>query len=879
MREKKFWEYFDQLREVVYVSDIDTHELIYLNKKGRSELGLDLNAPLDGQKCYSTLQHCSKPCAICNSEILSNERFEKWQYYNPVVRKNYILLDTLLEDNGRRCRMEIAVDITEPIRNETIIEKNQDISRLLVEGLRIMYNQTNLDDALLVLLEYIGKTLGGEKVYIFERNAEGNMDNTYEWTAVGIESQKDSFQNIPNDVAKSWLDNFENNDSMIITDLEEVKDSDPGLYEMLKPQDIVRLVAIPISDRNGDCYAFCGVDNMPADKVNITLEMLQLIKHFAHAIIVRRNLMRKLNSMSYEDQLTGLGNRYALNEYYDKVDKNGSLGVVYCDITGLKHINDTQGHQAGDQLILRACNCLTTCFSPYKIFRIGGDEILVLCSKTDEEELKKRIECLKTELEENDVVMSVGVSWADKCGDSVSRMISEAEEKMYEAKRLYYIAESANMKTEIINNFDSSKNRTMLHHERFIKTATKLLELNGGRGTCYLLSLDISEFKMINYHYGISGGNELLKAFEDYLTSLPLQLYYERIFADCFLILQIDKKLQSDEEKLEKCKHYEDIFIESQQKKYPACNLRLCCGITRIRNNNLVEAIDNANIARREGKRNNNSVTFSNDKYNEHIKSKQLEREIAETLKEERFTFFLQPQNDMNTGEIIGAEALARGYRPDGEMVYPDVFIPVLEENGSIVELDLLIIRQVCEHLSERLKQGLPVVKTSVNLSRIHAYTHNTAERINGIVSAYKIPKELLLFELTESVFVEDISGMQRLCKDLNDFGYKIAIDDFGAGYAGFNLWNDFSFSQVKLDRQFLIGTPDMIRHKMAIVAGVLEIGKLLDTQVLCEGVEQSEQTKQLLDVGCNYAQGYYFSKPMPQKDFYQYMDNIKKNK
>ncbi len=490
-----------------------------------------------------------------------------------------------------------------------------------------------------------------------------------------------------------------------------------------------------------------------------------------------------------------------------------------------------------------------------------------------------RTECLKKELEENDVVMSVGVCWSEKCGDTINKMISEAEEKMYEAKRLYYISESVNMKTEIVNSFDNGRNRTMLHHERFIKTATKLLELNGGRGSCYLLSMDISEFKMVNYHYGISGGNELLKAFEDYLTSLPLQLYYERIFADCFLILHIDRKVRSDEEKLERCKYYEDVFIQSQQKKYPACKLRLCCGVTHIKDNNLVEAIDNANIARREAKREKINVIFSNDKYNEHIRSKQLEKEILEILKEERFTFFLQPQNDMNTGEIIGAEALARGYWPCGKMIYPDVFIPVLEENGAIVELDLLIIRQVCEHLSDRLKQGLPVVKTSINLSRIHAYTHNTAERIHGIVSTYKVPKELLLFELTESVFIEDISGIQRLCKELNNLGYKIAIDDFGAGYAGFNLWNDFSFSQVKLDQQFLIGNPDMMRHKMAIVAGVVQIGKLLDTQVLCEGVEQEEQTGRLIEVGCNYAQGYYFSKPMPQKDFYQYMDNIKKNK
>jgi diguanylate cyclase (GGDEF)-like protein len=142
--------------------------------------------------------------------------------------------------------------------------------------------------------------------------------------------------------------------------------------------------------------------------------------------------------MSYFDQLTGLGNRYALTNCVASIHKSHSVGIVYCDITGLKHVNDTEGHKAGDKLIIRNVMCLQNVFNGYSIFRIGGDEFLVLCDNISEEDLKYRAELLKTEITKHSIKLAVGCAWEREYSEDVNSLIAEAETLMYDDKRQYY---------------------------------------------------------------------------------------------------------------------------------------------------------------------------------------------------------------------------------------------------------------------------------------------------------------------------------------------------------------------------------------------------------------------------------------------------------
>ena len=260
----KIWEFFDTMDEIVYVSDVNSHELIYMNQKALRTYGFHSLEEITHKKCYEVLQNCSAPCSICNNHKLKQGSFMEWWYYNPFLERQVMLKDTLVEDDGKEYRMELAID----------------------------------------------------------------------------------------------------------------------------------------SDR--------------------------------------QELLDKLKEMSYCDQLTRIGNRHAMNEYIDNLQNEHSLGIVYCDVTGLKQVNDRQGHASGDQLIIDACECLKKSFGEYGLFRIGGDEMLALCTKIDESALWQGVEQLKRNLRSSSIHMAVGGLWKKDSFSGVDKLIAEAEKKMYEDKAAYY---------------------------------------------------------------------------------------------------------------------------------------------------------------------------------------------------------------------------------------------------------------------------------------------------------------------------------------------------------------------------------------------------------------------------------------------------------
>ena len=308
---------------------------------------------------------------------------------------------------------------------------------IINEGIRISLNAPTSEQSLEIILEYLGKALNGERTYIFEKNLLGNDDNTYEWVANGIRPEKDNLQNVPAEVCENWYRNFREGKNIIIGNLENIRESDPLQYENLKQQNISTLVVVPLYEGQ-KIIGFYGVDNPPEKMLDYTSNMLQIMGYFIVSSIRRRNLVRELERMSYSDQLTKLGNRFAMEQYVTDASGTSGFGVVYCDITGLKRVNDTLGHQAGDQLILRAGELLREEFSDYGLFRIGGDELLALCAGIGEEELKQRIERMKAGMKKNDVVMAVGSVWQESWERGFDLLLMEAERRMYQEKAAYY---------------------------------------------------------------------------------------------------------------------------------------------------------------------------------------------------------------------------------------------------------------------------------------------------------------------------------------------------------------------------------------------------------------------------------------------------------
>ncbi len=316
------------------------------------------------------------------------------------------------------------------------LELMEIIEKVINDALKNSLREKDADTAIDIFISCLGRRLGGERIYICEGEKGNTICNTYEWCAPGVTAEKENLQAVPFEAVKQWYDIFEVKSSYIIKDVETIKDSEPLTYEYLKPQNIHSLIVSPLmlEDR---IIGFYGVDNAPAEMLEHISNVAEIVGHFITSLLERKRLIERLEKLSFEDSLSGVRNRHAMNYEIETVQIHQNVGVIYCDILGLKKVNDTQGHQAGDELIVRTSNCLKKMFRKNDIYRLGGDEFLVFCSGMKEEDFLLRKENLAREFKEKQIGISMGCLWKDIVTD-MDAVISEADKLMYEEKRAYY---------------------------------------------------------------------------------------------------------------------------------------------------------------------------------------------------------------------------------------------------------------------------------------------------------------------------------------------------------------------------------------------------------------------------------------------------------
>lgn len=434
---KKIWEFYENMNELVYVADLDTYELIYMNRYGIEKMGFSSLDEVIGKPCYEIVQKCTSPCAICTKDNLKAGEFYEWEYENPLLRRTYMMKDTVLEQDGRRYRMEIAIDKGLQDKKDQDITEYRTNEAVVNDALRLALSAPTPENSLEVLLQYIGESLKSERIYIFEENEKHTFDNTYEWCEEGVTSQKDALQGVPMEAVELWYESFRKNENVIIKDLKHIRETDPKAYEYLEPQDIDSLVVSPLVFHD-KIIGFYGVDNPPKEMLDHISIMFMVLGHFIVSILRRRDLVKSLQMLSYFDQLTGALNRHGMNEFIANVDHNASIGIIYFDVMGLKKVNDTLGHLEGDALLKRAYQCLLDHFDKNTIFRIGGDEFLVMGNRIPKEEIEQRVAELEKNMSKYDVDLAFGWVWQPKCNGHIKELLKEADRRMYESKRKYY---------------------------------------------------------------------------------------------------------------------------------------------------------------------------------------------------------------------------------------------------------------------------------------------------------------------------------------------------------------------------------------------------------------------------------------------------------
>lgn len=425
----------DELDAIVYASDVETYDLLFLNQHGKKQFNISNTR---GLKCYEALQGRDSPCPYCTNKWLTRDSFFVWEWTSPITQRHYILKDKLIEWDGRLVRFEIAADITEKENLSIETQRKLEIERTLLECVRILGQEEDFSKGVDMVLANLGVFHGADRAYIFEetirQDGSRGFKNTYEWCSFGVTEQKENLQDVPAEAVAVWLTCFERNQNVVIDDLEEIRETRPLEYSVLKPQGIHSLICVPLV-LAGAVTGFIGLDNPSSNQDDFSL--LESLAFFVTNEQNKHNMANKLRELSFCDGLTGLNNRNSYMQALMQISTfpPDSLGVVFVDLNGLKKINDEQGHNAGDAFIKGISAVFRRHFRKEDVFRIGGDEFVVMCRNIPEERFLAKTTRFQGDAEfEYPGALALGSVWAS--GEvHVMDMVRRADSLMYEHKR------------------------------------------------------------------------------------------------------------------------------------------------------------------------------------------------------------------------------------------------------------------------------------------------------------------------------------------------------------------------------------------------------------------------------------------------------------
>lgn len=384
-----------------------------------------------------------------------------------------------------------------------------------------------------------------------------------------------------------------------------------------------------------------------------------------------------------------------------------------------------------------------------------------------------------------------------------------------------------------------------------------------------ILFFNIKGFKAINELFGSTGGDMVLKQCAESLKKSSLNpIFIARVESDHFVCL-IEKKYLDFKELSLLCR---DTYTNNKTE----FSFYKRCGIYYIRDNKIPVYImcDRAKLAKEYIKDDYTEpfAVYNHSMRDWSLMKKELTSDLELALQNKQIQLFYQPIYNAMTEKCEMAETLVRWNHPVRGMLSPDKFIPAFEENGYVSVLDEYVINQTSEFVCRRKNSNQNIVPISVNLSRMDFYDTGLIE---SILSENKNKfSDLCDLEITESAYYSITEVNKELLPRIKKFGFKIFLDDFGSGYSSFSSMCNYDFDYIKLDMQFIkkIETSDKTR---IIIQSIIDLVHHIGAKVIAEGVETKAQLDFLKECNCDYIQGFYFSKPIPEKEFSAMLDNV----
>ena len=408
----------------------------------------------------------------------------------------------------------------------------------------------------------------------------------------------------------------------------------------------------------------------------------------------------------------------------------------------------------------------------------------------------------------------------------------------------------------------------------FIREVEDILENTDDPTKYALLCFNIKGFKAINELYGIAGGDKLLRNIYSELENSGLRpSVTARLEADHFVCLAKKEYLDFDQ----LARHMEKEWKVNGSTMF----VYIQCGIYFVEDRSISVSgmIDRARLARQTlGEKSTNSyAVFDSSLAEDYVDQVQVLTDFEEAIKNDEFQVYYQPVVDVKTGKLVSAEALVRWIHPIRGFVSPGTFISVLEKNGLISKLDWYVMQKVREFIGKRYEAGLPVVPVSVNLSWIDFYDFGMSDQLLNQIKNSPFPNNYIRCEVTETTFVSQENSYANYLEKFREQGVKVYLDDFGTGYSSFGMLKSYSFDILKIDMSFVrqITTSPKVCN---IIRAIIDMCHQIGIHVIAEGVETEEQKNFLLLNGCEFIQGYYYSKPLPEEEFVAYIDEHHKD-
>ncbi len=402
-------EILDNSDSIVYVSDLDTYELLYLNARGKRATGIISDEDLKGRLCYKVLQGKDEPCDFCTNHLLCEENYYEWSFYNPNLDTTFLLKDKLTYFNGKMARLEIATDVSKLVELEKELTDKLADEHFLTNCVGMLHSGNEPNLSIYSLLEAVANYYDAERSYIFELSECGKfISNTYEFCKQDCQAYKDELQNLLVEDIGCFLDRCEEQEAFCLN----IKDSDESTfeYELMKLQELTDITIGAIRVEGKEVTGFVGVDNSRKNVGKISI--IKTVAKFIATFLDETELVAKLNKLSYYDTLTGIKNRHSYNLALKGINENiDSLGVLYVDIIGLSTINDAKGVMFGDSTLVKLSEILYSIFND-KVFRVGGVEFVVIAENVLEQTFEKNVILLKEKLaKEADFDTTIGYTW------------------------------------------------------------------------------------------------------------------------------------------------------------------------------------------------------------------------------------------------------------------------------------------------------------------------------------------------------------------------------------------------------------------------------------------------------------------------------------